>query len=65
MKHDPFFNPMQSACQGKHAFASWGEAQKSVARKKRCAKARGNVIPQIEPYRCGFCGSYHVGGRSK
>lgn len=65
MKHDQFFNPAASACDGKEAFLTWNAAQRTIKRKQAAARAHGDDIPQMVPYRCPWCRAVYVGGRTK
>lgn len=44
-------------CAGKDEFESYGQA-KGIAR-----KTQRNKNALIEPYKCEFCGKYHIGSR--
>lgn len=61
MSMDPEERPngvggVESACLGKVAYATRGEAQRFFERIKRRAKSR-----DIKVYQCRFCHQYHIG----
>lgn len=43
-------------CQGKVAFKSWAQAEKTAKRR------RANAEADVHPYRCNHCGRVHLGG---
>lgn len=49
-----------AGCQGKHPYLTY-TAAKQVAKKRRRIKEKA----PIQPYKCRYCGYFHIGNREK
>jgi hypothetical protein len=61
MRDTPNASPA-AMCKGKHAYASWADAQSVVKRSRRARDSKGVDRRAITVYRCPLCHSYHIGG---
>jgi predicted Zn-ribbon and HTH transcriptional regulator len=53
-------NQRRKSCIGKVKYTSEDDALKSVYHLKRL-NAKNAIVSRISPYKCHFCGSWHVG----
>lgn len=55
-------NDPASGCQGKVAHTNVAEAKQAIW---RMGRSKGRRHGRLEPYRCEFCGLFHVGSGAR